>query len=450
MDINLSLSPAAIPVNWLVVAIYKSTSPGVVEDFQAFPAPHLAPQNVVFTGLDPQTYIVTTYESLDGTPTGTIRHTFFYDPSFQVAEIRPDLFLQVGVTPGMDSGATAYDDATLDGWEYSIELRQSYGTLQPDVDWQYTLTGWELLIPDYTFQIDEVYILHFYPKISTFEPIVTTANLFSDLLTVTADTVLAPADTGKMVLMQSATAKILMTLPLIAEVEVLKPICFMSNGGSHINGTISTQGGNVIQFLNNTPTSVFIGQGEQIWLMRGGDNWIAFNLFGNFSSVGLIETDYSTTRLNTIFAAGQLLTRANYPRLWQYVQSLDVSMLVTDADWSNPFLNNKSRYSTGDGVTTFRVPLLYEQGFLRGVDGTVRKASSKEVSDVISHDHYLFRNSAIPFAGDYASSQDNAGGGVLAYKISESVIAPNKFKSSSYGGAETRPKNTGVYFLINI
>jgi len=447
MDINLTLSPAAIPINWLVVAIYKASSPMVVEAYQSFPAPHVTPQDVTFTGVDPEVYYVKTYESVDGTPAGTLRHDFIYDPSFQVAEIREDLFLQVGITPGMVAGTTTYDDVTLDGWTYSIELRQSYGTLQPTVDWDYTATGWKLLMPDYVFQPEEVYVLRFYPKITTFTPIVQTANLFSNYKIVTTDEVLLPADIGKVILIQGASTSLTITLPLVADIIALKPICLISNGGSHINANIVTQGGDVVQMLNSNLSTITMGQSEQLWLMLVDTYYTVPFSQGGFNTVGQIVNDYVTNRLNTIFAAGQLLSRATYSRLWAYVQTLDASMLVSDANWSNVVLNNKSRYSTGDGATTFRAPLLYEQGFLRGVDGVVRKAGSKEVDSVIEHQHFLFGDDND--GGQYPTVFHSTGGN-LGYTIFGCSDVPTFFKTGKFGDTETKPKNSAVYFLINI
>lgn len=49
---------------------------------------------------------------------------------------------------------------------------------------------------------------------------------------------------------------------------------------------------------------------------------------------------------------GQLLNRADWPELWAYAQMVG---LIDDSEWlSNKF--KRGRYSSGDGVTTFRVP----------------------------------------------------------------------------------------------
>lgn len=56
---------------------------------------------------------------------------------------------------------------------------------------------------------------------------------------------------------------------------------------------------------------------------------------------------------------GQLLNRADFPSLWDKVQSKFV--VISDAEWlANP--TKRAAYSSGDGVTTFRMPDL--NGFL--------------------------------------------------------------------------------------
>nr|AMM43564.1 fused tail fiber protein [Escherichia phage DT571/2] len=53
-----------------------------------------------------------------------------------------------------------------------------------------------------------------------------------------------------------------------------------------------------------------------------------------------------------VVSDGQLLNRADWPELWAYAQMLSP---ISDATWlANP--NQRGKYSTGDGTTTFRVP----------------------------------------------------------------------------------------------
>ncbi|MHC5307496.1 hypothetical protein [Bartonella sp. LJL80] len=59
---------------------------------------------------------------------------------------------------------------------------------------------------------------------------------------------------------------------------------------------------------------------------------------------------------------GTLIKRADYPPLWQFAN--DSGMIVSDADWLDVTKNNWGKWSTGDGSTTFRIPMILGE-FLR-------------------------------------------------------------------------------------
>ena len=166
MNIFLSLSAApGITSNKLVIAVYDSSAPTAVVALQSFNAPHSAPINVEFTGLDPVIYIVKTFESTDGTPSGVLRHQFIATPENENAVSREDLFITAGVTSGFNAGATEYIDTTLGGWNYTVEQR-GVGSLVPGIDIQLLTSGGWQFINGYVIQGGEVFIHHFQPTIT--------------------------------------------------------------------------------------------------------------------------------------------------------------------------------------------------------------------------------------------------------------------------------------------
>lgn len=452
MDINLSISPApSITTNYLVVAIYKTTAPAVVVSFQAFPAPHLAVQNVVFTDVDPGTYQVITYENTVAAVGGSIRHDFFYDPSFQTAEVRPDLFLKVGTTPNLVAGTTDFhdtgDDQDLADWVYEVDLRQSFGELQKTIDVQIFSDGFGLLIPGYTFQTDEIYILRFYPKITVITPTVTSANIITAELIVTADTSLVAGDIGKGVIIQGASPSLTLTLPAIATATAFKLLTIASNGGSHKTVTIKPAAGELLSWMGvDNLTQIMLGQAEMIWLYRSGSVWRVINASDGPKLVGEIVDQYSLVPLNTVYADGSLISRTTYARLWAYVSTLDASMLVDDATWNAGTNVNKGKYSTGDTSTTFRVPQLYLFGFVRGVNVSVRKAANLQPEQIGPHDH--------PAGTETDPAQARFNNDPSAHNARDWAGGPNVIlRNASTGlnvGTENRPANVGVYKLIRI
>lgn len=458
MEINLSISPAtSIPANWLVVAIYEATSPNTVVSFQAFAAPHTSARNISFLNVNPVAHNVRIYENATNAVGGTIRHQFLYSPYFKNAQLRDDLFLVADQTSGFPSSGVAYTDASLAGWKWSLE-RRGFGTMQLGVDysWDANTNTWTLLStldnPTPNIEPDEVFIISFQPKITTVTSgaVSNGVVLFSEVLLADANVALTDTVMGKAVHIAGTSTSLSITLPDLTTILANRPLIFMSNGGNHINAIIKSFAGQIIDWLEGNLSEVIIGQSEQIWLYKWVDpndsnvyRWRVLHSDGNFKTAGEIVHAYyskaanTVTEKNTVFANGVLLSRTVYKRLWSEVQKLDASMLVSDGDWNNGALNNKGKFSQGDGVTNFRVPLLYAPGFLKAVDGATRKAGSWEAYKIGKHKHEF------PVA---ATSTPN---GALVYTRG-GAQSPGPAYTMETGGDENSPNNTGVYLSIRI
>ena len=100
--------------------------------------------------------------------------------------------------------------------------------------------------------------------------------------------------------------------------------------------------------------------------------------------IGAILNGY-TIFDNCIVAFGGEFNRADYPKLWAYLQAN--SFVATEANWQAEAAANSGIcgvYSTGNGTTTFRVPNL-DNAFLRAANrgvGTYQRDSFQ------GHHHY--------------------------------------------------------------
>jgi hypothetical protein len=404
MDINLSLSPApGIATNWLVVAIYKASAPATLVASQGFAAPHTSAQDIVFSNVDNAVYNVITYENNVNAPGGTIRHQFIYNPTYINAIIKTDLVLTVNAGANNPVGGTnTFTLASLAGLTYSIE-RRGFGTMEQGADIILSNNNqtWTLNQAGDQFMGGEKFIVHFQPQISTTNavPNQSAGLLFSGAEILTADTALDNTHIGKTIILQGATSKITITLPDFSTFADNILTAIVSEGGNHINATIQTfNGTQFFSFLGSNRTKVYLGQSERIWIYKFNSKLYILHADGNFKTVGDIIHSFKkqdnvllTGELNTIFCNGSTLARDVYPRLWEWVQTLDASDLVSDATWNTSDANgkyiNKGKFSTGDGATTFRVPLLYDAGFLRAVDGVARKSGSYEYPTIMYHEH---------------------------------------------------------------
>lgn len=103
---------------------------------------------------------------------------------------------------------------------------------------------------------------------------------------------------------------------------------------------------------------------------------------------------------------GQLLNRADWPELWAYAQMVG---LIDDSEWlSNKF--KRGRYSSGDGVTTFRVP------DKNGVqEGSIRALYGRGDGGNSSANGQLFESAAPNITGFFTTYSAQTYGQVLGH-----------------------------------
>ena len=145
--------------------------------------------------------------------------------------------------------------------------------------------------------------------------------------------------------------------------------------------------------------------------------------------IGAILNGY-TIFDNCIVAFGGEFNRADYPKLWAYLQA-NPTLVKTQAQWQTQATANGGIcgfFSGGNGTTTFRVPNL-DKAFLRPDS---RGVGSYQADEFKSHTH------------TYSTTiTDNSGGGVKDNSRGTSSQTTN-----ATGGDETRPKNIAILPLI--
>jgi len=154
---------------------------------------------------------------------------------------------------------------------------------------------------------------------------------------------------------------------------------------------------------------------------------------GDTLPVGSILPCPSTTPWPGFYLAdGSILTRADDADLWAYANAS--GNIIDEASWT---LATSGSFSRGDGASTFRLPDYRGVG-LRGFDGgrgldTGRVFGTYQADQLKSHAHEL--NEIIVQSGVDSIVSNNVGSGTGRF-------------TGSFGGAETRMKNTAVNFCI--
>ncbi len=475
---KFSITAAPGVTGYLYLALAEASAPNtpVANSGQIAP-PHNASRQIQITGLNPVIHIFTLYETDGVATTGTVLANGSIDPATLGVELRTPLFITGGVSEGFDAGTNYYlaPDDYLKGWDYLLEIR-GQGTLDPATEYTVDADNNPYISqPGYQIQNDEKWVIKFSPKIVVLNPTANSGgNLIGSTTVLTTDADLTVDDMGNLYILSSETSTIKIVLPSLATVTANKLIMFISEGGSHVNAVLegfdTGSGLDVIDYMNQERTDIKLGQSEQIWFFKWVDptdntniRWKVLNPSDTIKLVG--EKVYSdhyldANLLNCIYADGRELDRVVYARLWEYVQTLPAEMLVTEEVWNtatNGVYTNRSKYSQGDGSTTFRIPIFYNEGFLRGVNQATRKALSYEALQILDHQHIT------PSGGLNDLGGQGYGKTLLDYfvglftgpsngkrDITSRPIANGSQSPTYIGGTENRPSNTAQYILIRI
>lgn len=281
----------------------------------------------------------------------------------------------------------------------------------------------------------------------------TSGGFIKGSVTINTNVNISPSDICKVHKIRGGSNALTIGLPDIEQCPENSFIileCLISNSKQH---AINTVGGQYIYIDNDSKTKVYIGKGEKLFLYRDTDGW--YDIAGkiNLNNLAQPKAAYKVG-MNQVLCDGSLINRADYPRLWEYVQTLG-SSLVDDSVWqtasatvagrtvSNPY---RGCFSRGNGTTTFRLPDLMNVA-LRGV---------KNIGGADNQRHYNYpggfqrhefaeHNHQMTFVELPNSVSGNPG-----YDGGSNQYDQNTTKTTtSVGGAETRMDNVGVLWVID-
>lgn len=456
------------PANNFVAALYDSTNPSVV--LESIPVPKsggVYPPNfqVTFVTVLIQTkiYRVILWESAGTTPTGLSRVSTDFKATLNSVNIRDNEYLTVDASPGLVSGTNTYVDPTLIGWAIWLDI-PGPGTAFPGVGVDYT---WNPLTGTLTYLLanwnpGQRIVIHPEPQITAAAPPSVSSVTSGQIIT--ASRALLNTDKNQALYVQSAFSTIILNLPSLATVADYDHIVLYSSGGSHINASFPTNGTDKI-LRGSLITQLIAGQGEKFDFFKSNGVWNMDTENRNVDIVGEIVHKYSKADLNIFFADGSLLSRTTYPRLFAYFQTkVDANAITTEAAWNNVtaldgfnFFLNRGKWTPGDGSTTFRIPRIYEAGFLRACDGIAITAGTYEWDTMLQHIHDTL-------LGDFPGEPNGFGpvklhGNYNGTSTTKTDMTGAAYKSNGAGVAatiiqrvasETHPTNLSVFASIRI
>lgn len=463
---TVSVSFAGIlinPSNFLVFGIYDASSSALLETVAPVKGGgYTNPLQVTFLNSYTigKVYRVIVWENTSGVVGGTSRVSGSLTPSINSTSFQADKFYTYGTSSQMTNNTTIVDSSLI-GWGISFE-QFGTGTLQPGTDYTFDpTTGTIVMINGTTFQTGQIMIAHSLPKVSIAAP--PSSGITSGRI-ISVNTTLSNSDANSAIYLQGSGGSFVATLPALSSMSDYQPIEFYSYGGNHIYATLLCQGSDKIQW-NALRTKLNMRQGTNLILFKANGVW---NVKGDtmpMCSIGEIIYKYSNAEFPYVVADGSLINRVQYAGLFDYFSNLPANAVVAEAVWGNSttldgttYFTNKGKWSPGDGSTTIRVPLLFNQ-FIRGADGSTRTPGSLQADAMQVHTHDgIMAGTGGSYPYGQTPADEIVGGDTGGFNKRGKLSSPpyNSPGASADGAVlskvstETRPINISLYALIRL
>jgi hypothetical protein len=348
------------------------------------------------------------------------------------------VFAIVGVA---EDGTDTFNIPSLAGQVFILR-REGIGAMKP-ADYEILNAGGFKIKNGNLLTLGELFELDTYKPAG---PLLTSTptSFLKGVVQVVTNKTLTVADMGKLIQIRGGSETRVLTLPDIAVVPADTIIPIESTINNTAQHEITTTGGQHIYFGNASPTNIWIGMSEMIWLYRGTDGWYVINYQGNFLSVGEIQFSY-VAGLNQTVLDGRAVSKESYPRVWSWANSIGGS-LVDETTWQTVASDGSRPYQgcfADIDANTFRFPD-YQNMFVRGLkpgdtERTLNLPGGMQVDSFKAHDHDLPADGGGTTDRQSLTNTANADEG------------PNgNNKSASTGGSETRGKNIGGLWTIKI
>lgn len=365
-NVGFSISPAPGVTNDFIAVIYDTNaSAAEIDRLPPIPAPHASPQNLLFSNLQPGTYIVKIHETPDGTTLGNLHHDFWVDATLQKLLAYEVKTFQVDLgrgTPYFDpaDGDSNYINTDLDGLTYTV-FKPGYGPL----DWDANITpyagGGFSFTDGQKFSHDEIYTILISNLVT--QPVSQSGGSgYPDgVVQITGDIFFVSTHYKKL-LEVSGFVNItisfgdLSTIPDNTVFGINTQTILDTDPDSDFRYAIlDLPFGKYAMIHGEAKNRVFVGRGEEMAFIKKGNYLRLVNGGEGYRRVGEIVYAFGKPPINSLPLTGGWRLKSAFPRIFEdYVNALDPAELGTGTDDVEPDADNRTKWIIG--LTKFWTP----------------------------------------------------------------------------------------------
>jgi hypothetical protein len=332
---------------------------------------------------------------------------------------------------GAEVGVDTILRSELEGKMYTLRV-EGKGILKPGTEWQLLSGGFKLLNPGsadpYSLYEGQRFEAELYNLVqsSTGSPAPLSSSFITGKIEASTNTTLNGVNhANKLISLRGGNSTINIILPDIALVPEKAVFFFEAQINNDFQTGIFTTGGQSIYMNHTSWSNLYIAKGETLWLFRDDSGWIVINDFGNnYRNLGKPYAAYSVEDdENELLCDGRNLTKVDYPRLWNKVQTIGAALTTNPTTWDT----NKGMWLEVDSAT-FRVPDLRKM-ILKGLDAGETGGRFQENQ-----------------VGEYTDTQGDHG---TTNTVDTYTNGPFHFKTKVINpGAETLVDNIGIMWVV--
>jgi hypothetical protein len=413
------------------------------------------------------------WQSSDGVTLDTLLFSADIDASLFNEPVVEFKEFTVGVAdPGIPSGGdTQYVDADLDSADithYEVEQR-GFGKLSWEDDIQTIAGGGFEFINGNAFNEGDRYFIKIYKLVAQQIQDVVTQNQFTGIEVLAADSDFDATLYNKLLIANWPAGVGVILLPDLSTIPNNTVLHLNTHGGTQRYVTIELAAGDSLQFLGDVKTAIHIGRGEEIRIVFKDGAGYVVHYEGDHRHVGEIRLG-EAPGLNEIIRNGSQYLIADYPRAYEYIQSLPANQVVIETVWQASqdiivagntitVYPNKGLYALSFDGLSFRVPddrnryyraLKYTDGVTADAERLVQAVGGLQGPELMGHGHPIKTTQSGSSSNSTSDPVRGSVTGTVNTRGGRGRIGDDNYTISITGGSEQRVENIGLLPLMKI